>query len=113
MLAQWGDPPLISRQVQYSLLARAVEWEILPAGVDAGLGTLLYGPLGQGRLTGKYRRDQQPRPARGSPASSDVGVRGVGSRPARMRDGPRSPRWSASRAGRRRMRAGVGSTMGP
>ena len=60
LLGEQGGPPLISQQIQYSLLARAVEWEVIPAGVDAGLGTLLYGPLGQGWLTGKYRRDQLP-----------------------------------------------------
>jgi aryl-alcohol dehydrogenase (NADP+) len=60
LLAERGGPPLVSHQVQYSLLARAVEWEVIPAGIDAGAGTLLYGPLGQGWLTGKYRRDQRP-----------------------------------------------------
>ncbi|MFI6084206.1 aldo/keto reductase [Streptomyces sp. NPDC051217] len=60
LLAEQGGPPLVSQQIQYNLLARAVEWEVIPAGVDAGLGTLLYGPLAQGWLTGKYRRDQQP-----------------------------------------------------
>jgi aryl-alcohol dehydrogenase-like predicted oxidoreductase len=60
LLGEHGGPPLVSQQIQYSLLARAVEWEVIPSGVDAGMGTLLYGPLGQGWLTGKYRRDQQP-----------------------------------------------------
>ncbi|MFE6028759.1 aldo/keto reductase [Streptomyces niveus] len=60
LLAERGGPPLVSQQIQYNLLARAVEWEVVPAGVDAGVGTLLYGPLAQGWLTGKYRRDQEP-----------------------------------------------------
>ncbi|HVX45321.1 MAG TPA: aldo/keto reductase [Mycobacteriales bacterium] len=60
LLAEQGGPPLIAQQVQYSLLARGIEWEMLPAGIDAGLGTLITGTLGQGWLTGKYRRDQQP-----------------------------------------------------
>lgn len=60
LLSEQGGPPLVSQQIQYSLLARAVEWEVIPAGVDAGVGTLLYGPLAQGWLTGKYRRDQHP-----------------------------------------------------
>ncbi len=55
-----GEGPLICQQIQYSLLSRAVEWELMPAAMDAGLGTLPSGPLGQGWLTGKYRRDQQP-----------------------------------------------------
>ncbi|MET9555655.1 aldo/keto reductase [Streptomyces sp. NPDC006645] len=60
LLAERGGPPLVSQQIQYNLLARAVEWEVLPAGADAGVGTLLYGPLAQGWLTGKYRRDRLP-----------------------------------------------------
>ncbi|HEY3503503.1 MAG TPA: aldo/keto reductase [Actinocatenispora sp.] len=60
LLVERGAAPLASQQVQYSLLARAVEWELIPAGVDAGLGTLLYGPLAQGWLTGKYQRDRPP-----------------------------------------------------
>lgn len=60
LLAERGGPPLVSQQIQYSLLARAVEWEVMPAGADAGLGTLLYGPLAQGWLTGKYRRGELP-----------------------------------------------------
>ncbi|MEI5100022.1 aldo/keto reductase [Streptomyces sp. PmtG] len=62
LLAERGGPPLVSQQIQYSLLARAVEWEVIPAGADAGLGTLLYGPMAQGWLTGKYQRDQPPPP---------------------------------------------------
>lgn len=62
LLAEGGGPPLVAHQVQYSLLARAVEWEVLPATTDAGAGSILWGPLGQGWLTGKYRRDQAPAP---------------------------------------------------
>ncbi|MQA78257.1 MAG: aldo/keto reductase [Streptosporangiales bacterium] len=62
LLAENGGPPLVAHQVQYSLLARAVEWEVVPATVDAGAGSLLWGPLGQGWLTGKYRRDEPPAP---------------------------------------------------
>ncbi len=47
-------------QPQYSLLVREVEWEIAPAAVDAGLGLLLWSPLGGGWLSGKYRCDQRP-----------------------------------------------------
>lgn len=62
LLAERGGPVLTAQQVQYSLLARSIEWEMLPAGLDAGLGTLITGALGQGWLTGKYRRDEQPAP---------------------------------------------------
>jgi aryl-alcohol dehydrogenase-like predicted oxidoreductase len=50
-----GRAPLVSTQVEYSLLARAVEREIVPAALDLGLGVLPWSPLGRGVLTGKYR----------------------------------------------------------
>src|SRR4051812_26246466 len=50
----------VSLQPQYSLLVREIEWEIVPAAQDAGLGLLPWSPLGGGWLTGKYRRDQRP-----------------------------------------------------
>jgi len=52
--------PPVTLQPQYSLLVREVEWEIVPAAADAGLGLLPWSPLGGGWLSGKYRRDQQP-----------------------------------------------------
>ena len=50
----------VSLQPQYSLLVREIEWEIVPAAIDAGLGMLPWSPLGGGWLTGKYQRDQRP-----------------------------------------------------
>lgn len=50
----------VTLQPQYSLLVREIEWEIVPAARDAGLGLLPWSPLGGGWLTGKYRRDQRP-----------------------------------------------------
>jgi aryl-alcohol dehydrogenase-like predicted oxidoreductase len=50
----------VTLQPQYSLLVREIEWEIVPAATDAGLGLLPWSPLGGGWLSGKYRRDQQP-----------------------------------------------------
>jgi aryl-alcohol dehydrogenase (NADP+) len=50
----------VTLQPQYSLLVREIEWEIVPAAQDAGLGLLPWSPLGGGWLTGKYRRDQRP-----------------------------------------------------
>ena len=50
----------ITLQPQYNLLVREIEWEIVPAALDAGLGLLPWGPLGGGWLTGKYRRDERP-----------------------------------------------------
>jgi aryl-alcohol dehydrogenase (NADP+) len=50
----------VTLQPQYSLLVREIEWEIVPAALDAGLGLLPWSPLGGGWLTGKYRRSQRP-----------------------------------------------------
>ena len=50
----------VTLQPQYSLLVREIEWEIVPAAIDAGLGLLPWSPLGGGYLSGKYRRDQRP-----------------------------------------------------
>jgi aryl-alcohol dehydrogenase (NADP+) len=50
----------VSLQPQYNLLVRQIEWEVVPAARDAGLGLLPWSPLGGGWLTGKYRRDQRP-----------------------------------------------------
>jgi aryl-alcohol dehydrogenase (NADP+) len=50
----------VTLQPQYSLLAREMEWEIVPAVLDAGMGMLPWSPLGGGWLSGKYRRDQRP-----------------------------------------------------
>jgi aryl-alcohol dehydrogenase-like predicted oxidoreductase len=50
----------VTLQPQYNLLAREIEWEIVPACVAEGLGLLPWSPLGGGWLTGKYLRDQRP-----------------------------------------------------
>jgi aryl-alcohol dehydrogenase-like predicted oxidoreductase len=50
----------VTLQPQYNLLVREIEYEIVPAVQDAGLGLLPWSPLGGGWLTGKYRRDQRP-----------------------------------------------------
>jgi aryl-alcohol dehydrogenase-like predicted oxidoreductase len=50
-----GRATLASTQVEYSLLQRGVEREVVPAAISLGLGILPWGPLGRGVLTGKYR----------------------------------------------------------
>ncbi len=50
-----GRTPVASTQVEYSLLNRDVEDEVLPAAQALGLGVLPWSPLGRGVLTGKYR----------------------------------------------------------
>ena len=57
-----GRAPLVSTQVEYSLLERGVEREVVPAARELGVGLLPWSPLGRGVLTGKYRN--------GSPADS-------------------------------------------
>ncbi len=55
-----GWTPLISLQAQYSLLCRSIEWEVLPACRDHGVGVTGWSPLAAGWLSGKYRRDAPP-----------------------------------------------------
>ena len=50
----------ITLQPQYNLLVREIEWEIVPAALDAGLGLLPWSPLGGGWLSGKYHRNERP-----------------------------------------------------
>ena len=57
--SQGWNPP-VSLQPQYSLLVRDIEFEIVPAALDAGIGLLPWSPLGGGWLSGKYKRDQRP-----------------------------------------------------
>ncbi|MGH9236048.1 MAG: aldo/keto reductase [Acidimicrobiales bacterium] len=63
--AQWAaerqhGTPFTSLQPRYSLLARDIETDVLPAAQRHGLGTMIYSPLGGGFLTGKYERGTQP-----------------------------------------------------
>ena len=50
-----GRAPIVAAQMEYSLLERGVEREVLPAAAALGLGLLPWSPLGRGVLTGKYR----------------------------------------------------------
>ncbi|MFE0462107.1 aldo/keto reductase [Kitasatospora sp. NPDC058965] len=60
-----GRVPLASTQMEYSLLQRGIEREVLPAARDAGVGLLASSPLGRGVLTGKYRHGV-PQDSRGA-----------------------------------------------
>jgi aryl-alcohol dehydrogenase-like predicted oxidoreductase len=53
-------PRPVTLQPMYNLLGREIEWEIVPACQQNGLGLLPWSPLGGGWLTGKYTRDQRP-----------------------------------------------------
>jgi aryl-alcohol dehydrogenase-like predicted oxidoreductase len=57
-----GYPRYVANQTYYSLIGRDYEWELMPLGVDQGVGAVVWSPLGWGRLTGKIRRGQ-PLPA--------------------------------------------------
>jgi aryl-alcohol dehydrogenase-like predicted oxidoreductase len=50
-----GRAPIVATQMEYSLLERGVEREVIPAAAALGLGLLPWSPLGRGVLTGKYR----------------------------------------------------------
>ncbi len=52
----------VAHQAYYSLIGRDYEWELMPLGLEQGVGAMVWSPLGWGRLTGKIRRGQ-PRPA--------------------------------------------------
>ncbi len=60
-----GRTPISSTQVEYSLLARRAEVEVLPAARAFGLGVFPWSPLGRGVLTGQYRTGT-PRGSRGA-----------------------------------------------
>jgi aryl-alcohol dehydrogenase-like predicted oxidoreductase len=51
-------PRFVCQQIYYSLQERSAEYELIPLGVDQGLGTLVWSPLAGGLLSGKYRRGQ-------------------------------------------------------
>jgi len=55
-----GFERFVCLQPQYSLVERNVEYEILPACLEEGLGVIPWSPLGGGFLSGKYRRDARP-----------------------------------------------------
>jgi aryl-alcohol dehydrogenase-like predicted oxidoreductase len=62
---------LISNQPQYSMLWRVIEAEVVPASRDLGISQVVWSPIAQGVLTGKYRPGEQP--PEGSRATDDKG----------------------------------------
>ncbi len=59
---RYGWSRYVAHQAFYSLVGRDYEWELMPLAVDQRVGTVVWSPLGWGRLTGKIRRGQ-PLPA--------------------------------------------------
>jgi aryl-alcohol dehydrogenase-like predicted oxidoreductase len=62
---------LISNQPQYSMLWRVIEGDVIPVCVSLGMSQIVFSPIAQGLLTGKYRRGEEP-PA-GSRATDEKG----------------------------------------
>ena len=58
---KYGLARYVANQTYYSLVGRDYEWELMPLGLEQGVGAIVWSPLGWGRLTGKIRRGQ-PRP---------------------------------------------------
>ncbi len=56
-----GWPPLAALQIEYSLLERTVEGELMPAAIELGLGVTPWSPLKGGALSGKYARKDKGR----------------------------------------------------
>jgi len=55
---RYNLPRYVAHQAYYSLIGRDYEWELMPLGLDQGVGAVVWSPLGWGRLTGKIRRGQ-------------------------------------------------------
>jgi aryl-alcohol dehydrogenase-like predicted oxidoreductase len=60
---------LVSNQPQYSMLWRVIEAEVIPTCEELGIGQVVFSPIAQGVLTGKYQPGQAPPP--GSRATDD------------------------------------------
>jgi aryl-alcohol dehydrogenase-like predicted oxidoreductase len=79
-----GFERYVAHQAYYSLIGRDYEWELMPLALDQGVGTMVWSPLGWGRLTGNIRRGQEPGSGRiqqggklGGPPVEDEHVYGV------------------------------------
>lgn len=69
----YGWSRYVSHQAYYSLVGREYEWELMPLALDQKIGTMVWSPLGWGRLTGKIRRGQPiPKDSR-LPKTADKG----------------------------------------
>jgi aryl-alcohol dehydrogenase-like predicted oxidoreductase len=55
---RYGWTRYVAHQAYYSLVGREYEWELMPLAVDQNVGTVVWSPLGWGRLTGRIRRGQ-------------------------------------------------------
>jgi aryl-alcohol dehydrogenase-like predicted oxidoreductase len=62
---RYGYSRFVANQTYYSLIGRDYEWELMPLGLDQGVGAVVWSPLGWGRLTGKIRRGKRCRSSAG------------------------------------------------
>jgi aryl-alcohol dehydrogenase-like predicted oxidoreductase len=70
-LARELKVPLVSNQPQYSMLWRVIEEKVVPTSKDAGISQIVFSPIAQGVLTGKYKPGEQP--PEGSRATDEKG----------------------------------------
>ncbi|MEZ0261876.1 MAG: aldo/keto reductase [Alphaproteobacteria bacterium] len=70
---KYGWSRYVSYQGYYSLIGRDYEWELMPLTLDQGIGTMVWSPLGWGRLTGKIRRGAKPTEGRIAQGGADHG----------------------------------------
>src|SRR3954470_7813854 len=70
-LARELNVPFVSNQPQYSMLWRVIEPEVIPASEKVGIGQIVWSPVAQGVLTGKYVPGQSP--PQGSRATDESG----------------------------------------
>ncbi|MGI8644801.1 MAG: aldo/keto reductase family protein [Nocardioides sp.] len=52
--------PFVSNQPQYNMLWRVIEAEVVPASEELGIGQIVWSPIAQGALSGKYKPGEQP-----------------------------------------------------
>jgi len=69
---RYGWAKYVGHQAYYSLINRDFEWELMPLGIDQGVGTLVWSPLASGMLSGKYRRGAAQPDARVAQGGSPV-----------------------------------------
>ena len=70
---RYGWARYVAHQAYYSLIGREFEWELMPLGIDQKVATLVWSPLGWGRLTGKIRRGQPLPEVSRLPKTADYG----------------------------------------
>ncbi|GAB3457587.1 aldo/keto reductase [Streptomonospora sediminis] len=67
-----GWSPLVALEIEYSMIQRAGDRDLLPMAREMGLGVVPFSPLGGGMLTGKYNRDDLTSPDGGDSTRKDV-----------------------------------------